>query len=81
MACFQKEPQNDTLLHRFSFSFVAHNLQKYCWAYWFPSQSITGLYFDLYFLTVLEGQVEWGPGQPELMSGPAHGRGLEQDNL
>ena len=29
-----------------------------------------------------QGQVEWGPGQPDVVGGqPAHGRGLELDGL
>jgi len=30
----------------------------------------------------IQGQAGWGPGQPDLVGGsPAHGRGLEQDDL
>ena len=30
----------------------------------------------------VQGQVGWGPGQPDLMGdSPAYGRGLELDNL
>jgi len=34
------------------------------------------------FPGVVQGQVEWGPGQPDLVSDNfAHGRGLELDNF